>query len=170
MNRSRKFIIALFLLITIGMPSLVFIYYQASQAYLRFEMEEELEKEKLQTVRVPAHKVVWYKKNKEIIVDGKLFDVKTQVYAEGVVEFTGLFDEKETEIAQQLEAMKNQHSDGADDTESITVKYASIFLYKEDGWLNRFDQYLAKLIHHNQFSENHRLSPVLSIPSPPPKG
>lgn len=169
MKNNRQLLITLFLLITISMPPLLFVYYQANQAFVRFEMEEELEKSKLQTIRIPVNEVSWYKKNRELLVDGKLFDVKTQTELQGVIEFTGLFDEQETAIALQLDALRHQHADGGDDAGSISAKYASIFLYKEHHHQSRFQPFLIRLTHNIRFRNHRWISPALPILTPPPR-
>ena len=71
MRRPKQIITALSLLIIMGIPGILFVYYQARQAYIRHEMEEKLEYQHLETLRLPASKVVWYEEGKEIIVETK---------------------------------------------------------------------------------------------------
>lgn len=167
MKKKRTCFFAFLLMVSICLPSMVFIYYQARQAYVRFEMEEKLEKEKLQKIRIPAHKVVWYKKNKELIVEGNLFDVKEErLMRDGSIEFTGLFDFEETEIAKRLNDL--QKNRGAD-PDNIAVKYASILLFLEQSPNIRLAHYNPPQILFNSFRETSQPSPDLPIPYPPPR-
>lgn len=90
-----------------------FIFYTRQQAF-RQEMEEQLEKKILKTVVLSQNEVIWFKPGKEIIVDGKMFDVKSVVYSnDGTVAFTGLFDEEETLLVNQLrEQQQKENSQG----------------------------------------------------------
>lgn len=167
MKKKRTCFFAFLLMVSICLPSMVFIYYQARQAYVRFEMEEKLEKEKLQKIRIPAHKVVWYKKNKELIVEGNLFDVKEErLMRDGSIEFTGLFDFEETEIAKRLNDL--QKNRGAD-PDNIAVKYASILLFLEQSPNIRLAHYSPPQILYNSFRETSQPSPDLPILYPPPR-
>ncbi len=102
MLRQKQQIAALFLLLVSGMPVLLFCYFQAEQIIIRHKVTEDLERMQLQTLRIPVSLVNWYKKNREIIVDGKMFDVKSYVITGSDAEFTGLFDSEETLLWQQV--------------------------------------------------------------------
>jgi hypothetical protein len=83
---------------------------------IRIVMIEKLEKENIQTLHLPSDKINWYKKNLELIIDGKMFDVKT-IQKQGDEYFiTGLFDEMETTLNNQLamtHEQGNQHTNNS---------------------------------------------------------
>ncbi len=80
---------------------------------IRREMEEKLEAGfPLYTVRIPVNQIEWEKKGKEIHLQGKMFDIKTQVIKNGVATFTGLFDEDETALKNKLNENCDRKSAG----------------------------------------------------------
>lgn len=68
------------------------------QVWVRHEMLEKLERQNLQTLKIPSDQVRWYKKNKEIIVNNQLFDVKDFNITNEVATFKGLYDTRETAL------------------------------------------------------------------------
>jgi len=166
MSRLKQIIVALVLLLITSIPCLLFVYYQSAQWYVRHEMEEKLENEQLQTIAVPVSEVKWYKENKEIIVGGKLFDVKSVVYHDGIASFTGLYDHQETNIKAQLENLELEDEENAKNESAINL--ISILLYKEEHsnsfWL--LNHLSAQYV---DYRNNHLLSQDISTPAPPPK-
>lgn len=71
-------------------------------------MKEKMEKQLLHTIALKNENIVWVKANKEIVVDGKMFDVKFYTTTNGVTTFTGLYDEEET----RLNAVVNKEMGG----------------------------------------------------------
>jgi hypothetical protein len=83
---------------------------------IRIAMMEKLEKENIQSLRLPSDKIKWYKKNRELIIDGKMFDVKSIQKQGDVYIITGLFDEMETTLNNQLamtHEQGNQHTNNS---------------------------------------------------------
>lgn len=67
-------------------------------------MEKKLTQESLQTITLEASAVIWLKINKEILINGEPFDVKTITRSGSQITFSGLFDLKEKELKKKLEA------------------------------------------------------------------
>jgi hypothetical protein len=168
MNRPKQIIIAIFLLIVVGIPGILFVYYQAEQAWIRHEMEEKLEHQHLQTIRIPARDVVWYEEDKEIIVDGKLFDVKTQTPDQDMIVFTGLFDDKETLVKNQMEKLQ-QEQNSDKENETIVVKYVSIELFNEIKSSYSLPDFEPAPKNYISYNDNRPLTGDLTPPAPPPK-
>lgn len=115
MTGGKPILPALILLITIGSPSIIFTVLQVQRLVVKHEMAERLEAQNLQTIKLPSDKVRWYEENKEIIIDGKLFDVKSFTQQpDDMFLFTGLFDEEETDIKNEVEKLlqKNDNTSG----------------------------------------------------------
>lgn len=75
-------------------------------------MKEELEKQSLCSVTVHESKIVWMKPGKEILVNGKMFDIKSSETSKGYTTFTGLYDEEETLLNRLLdETWKRKSTD-----------------------------------------------------------
>jgi hypothetical protein len=102
MNLRRTisiFIVCLAASAPIFMPT----YFITSRSLIRHEMMERMEKQNLTAIQVPVEEFYWYEKDREIIVDGKMFDVKMIRLHNGTYFITGLFDEQETELELVLE-------------------------------------------------------------------
>ena len=82
-------------------------------------MLEKIEQDELQTIQLPTDQIQWYKKNHELIVDGKMFDVKSihQVGDSSII--TGLFDEEDTELHEALAGMHEQKNKGQNNSSLI---------------------------------------------------
>lgn len=98
-------------------------------------MFEKLEKENIQSLRLPADKINWYKKGRELIIDGKMFDVKSMEKQGDEYIITGLFDEMETTLNNQL-AMSheqgNQTTSGSNQLLQVCLGLIAIQLYNTD--------------------------------------
>ena len=93
-----------------ALPILVFIGRKLQITIVRHEMEERLERDQLITIEVPTGSVYWYKPGKEIIVDGRMFDVKSWKAKGDSILFTGLFDDEELAIKTILENFSKAHT------------------------------------------------------------
>lgn len=65
----------------------------------------------LQTLTLSNTDVNWVKKNKEILVEGKYFDVKSSNIKGNQTVFTGFYDTKENELAEAIAGVfkTNEH-------------------------------------------------------------
>lgn len=61
-------------------------------------MLERVEKEQLTTIKIPEKEIEWYNPGHEIIIEGKMFDIKSIHLENGIYTISGLFDEDETEL------------------------------------------------------------------------
>jgi hypothetical protein len=128
-------------------------------------MEEKLENEQLQTIAIPIEDVQWYKENKEIIVGEKLFDVKSVVYQNGIASFTGIYDDRETNIKVQLENLEMEEDENTKNESAVNL--ISILLFKEENLHSSW--FLNGLsVQYVDYSKN-LLSQNISTPAPPPK-
>ncbi len=166
MSRYKQIIVTVVLLVITSIPCLLFVYYQSAQWYIRHEMEEKLENEQLQTIAIPVSDVKWYKENKEIIVGGKLFDVKSVEYRDGIARFTGLYDDQETNIKTQLENLNDEDDENSKNKSAINL--ISFLLFKEEDLNSSWLQNHLSVQYH-EYSKNHFLSQDISTPAPPPK-
>jgi hypothetical protein len=98
----KKTIIAFILGCTVLIPLLFSGGLQLFQQYIKYRASQELESSSLITVSFPLSKVKWMEEGREIMVDGKMFDIKTYTEKNGILIATGVFDEKETRIMELL--------------------------------------------------------------------
>lgn len=83
-------------------PLLCYFTFLYQQKLVRHAMSQHLQHEKLATVKVEKSKVIWINHNKEVIINGKLFDIR-HVKAEGeYLILYGLFDHEEDIVQMKL--------------------------------------------------------------------
>ena len=95
-------------------------------------MKEELENGQLQTIRVHEKDVQWMDKH-EIWINNKMFDISSKKLEEGIYTFTGLYDEKETEL---VELEKNKHSHNPEQASLLSLIFKCIpgFFIEQNQW------------------------------------
>lgn len=102
MLKDFRKIFAVGLVLLIAMPLVFTIGILVKQKIIQFHRQERLEAEQLQTITVAAENIQWVKKGKEILVDGKLFDIKHFEKKNGKLILTGFFDKEEDDLYDQL--------------------------------------------------------------------
>ena len=58
---------------------------------------------RLRTLTIPVSGLVWYEKDRELLLDGRMFDVVSLEVRDGVAHVRGFFDDLETELNRALE-------------------------------------------------------------------
>ena len=74
---------------------------------MQYQAKERMEKHALHTLQIKAKDFRWVKAEKEILVDGKMFDVHSYTAHQNMVTVRGLFDEEETAINNLLSGQNN---------------------------------------------------------------
>ena len=129
-------------------------------------MKERLEEGlPLHTITLADPMIHWVKKNREILVNGKMFDIKSYTQANGFTTFTGLYDEQETQLKKLAEEGWKKHR--SQDNQFL-IQLISAFQHL---YYNR-DEIAAVLQlrdRHYRITNIHLLACTPSdIPSPPP--
>ncbi|MBL0881868.1 MAG: hypothetical protein IBJ16_00730 [Chitinophagaceae bacterium] len=89
--------IAIFFLWLVLLPLTGFVLFHYQQSQIRSEVKHDFKTKELSTVHVKQ--LHWYKKNKEIIVNGTLFDVSSiHKEADGTYTVKGLYDYQEHKL------------------------------------------------------------------------
>ncbi len=96
------------LMLLIATPLVFTIGILVKQKIIQFQRRERLETEQLQTIILAAENIHWVKKGKEILVTGKLFDVKHFEKKDSKMVFTGFFDKEEDSLYDQLNRMAKE--------------------------------------------------------------
>jgi hypothetical protein len=122
MYQSKK-ILAFTMLLTVAAPIFFFIGFLVKQKAIQHEMKEKLESSLLQTISVNKTGFKWVKKNKEIIVDGRLFDVKNYSFKNNYVTFTGLYDEAEQQLKKDFAGLLQHNKNESGPLEQLMLKF-----------------------------------------------
>lgn len=89
----------LLLLLICATPLLFTIGWQARQKVIRIEMKEALENDLVHILELRTQEIHWIEKDKELLIDGRLFDVKEiRENENGGYTVKGLFDDEETKL------------------------------------------------------------------------
>ena len=159
-------LITFFLLCLAALPLIFAIFIQISQSVIHDQMREELKENKLVTVRVSTFDLTWTESGKEVIIDGRMFDVEKFAVEGNEVVLTGLFDTDEDDMITMLDGLEKNSPDATSST--LVMEWFSLFSFiqeKEPNFFLAIKQFPAtSLLQYNR-PEN----PVLSCDTPPPE-
>lgn len=120
MNLTRKCLTAVMLTL-IMMPAIYSVYFHVRQQLIRLEMWEWLEGEGDDVVIIHPSKLYWMEKDREIFVNGMMFDVKSIEKVGDSLRITGEYDFEESGIHRQMEKVQESREDEDQQSNSIQV-------------------------------------------------
>ena len=99
---TKKITALLFTLL--GFAPLIFIVFTSiKQQEIRHNMKRQLEIKMLHTITLAKNEVHWLKEGKELLINGRLFDVKSfRPSGDGKIIFSGLYDDDETSLVNKV--------------------------------------------------------------------
>jgi len=149
------------------LPTLFLLFTLVQQRWITWEMHERLEKSQLITLTMPTSSIQWVKEGKEIVIQGRLFDVKSISYAYEFAHINGLFDEEETNLVNRINGQLHQQNTGKQLRLSLLCSIL-LGLSTEQNKGTEKNQVVANfdfsLPRHTLY-----LSPLLEQVSPPPQ-
>jgi hypothetical protein len=153
----------------IMLPVFYVAVFHVQKFFLKVEMVQELKHKLLVTLQIPADKIQWYKKGKEIVVEGSLFDVKSITYKNGLATVKGLYDKKEKEINKQIE---KANKESQNNTLNTTLVKLLGFYFISNEQLATADINVFRINTPQLGCTVSNRLPVhyLSVPTPPPLG
>lgn len=166
MNSVINKISASIFIFAASIPFALVLIFHIQQQAVRYEMKEKLEEQVLQTITVSEKNVQWVKKNKEILFNGKMFDVKSFSIENGLFKFTGLYDDEETALNEQMENNFNKNN------KSSSLLISNLFQWLQSAYPGDNNE---MLVIENQTKLIPRLintmltSPFKAILTPPPQ-
>ena len=157
-----------FLLSVALLPTLFLAFALIHQHWIKWEMQEKLEKSQLTTLTLRTHSIQWAKKGKEILIDGKLFDVKSIVVENEQATIIGLFDEEETTLVTQINTQVHQHHT----SHQLKLSLFSSILFGF-GTEHTLDFQVHTWVAQSTYAlppQASYQSPLLAVLNPPPQG
>jgi hypothetical protein len=124
MKPGKKRITALALILLLTIPLCLSVVFIVKQKVLQLNIQARFGKELIQTITVQKKNLTWVKKGKEIIVEGKYFDVMNYTTSGDVVVLTGFYDNKEDNLVKEIKKLIRQKKA----TNSSASQLAIIFL------------------------------------------
>lgn len=165
MKKKCPYIIPAFFSALLALPLLALLLLQGAQLVLKQTAAARMKVELLQTIHIPADEVVWEKEGKEVVLDGKMFDIRDYTLSNGILSATGFFDEEETGILHFLA----EHATGKNAGRSLLqlLLFAQCFV-AGIGW---FPALLFWTLRQKKNSLYHTLhaDAVLLLLVPPPR-
>ena len=167
--RLIKTICVIVIFIAASAPLFLSAFFLGGRILIRHAMLEKMENQQLTSVQIPEDSFRWYKQDREVVIDGKMFDVKSIELIKGVYHLTGLFDEVETALNEKLNDIHDNNNDPSSETNLIF--HVSLGIEGEEKLLNQFQFYSPDELHiqKNLFQVMMKPQHQLDILSPPPK-
>ncbi len=130
-------------------------------------MKERLESEMLHTISMAESDAHWLKEGKEMLVNGRMFDVKSfQQSSDGKVIVSGLYDDDETALVKAVRDTQQKDNN----TSGKLLAQLFQFLGSINNSLNS-DIFIFSLSNNSYFPglEQRLTSQFITILSPPPQ-
>jgi hypothetical protein len=151
------------------LPLITPVILQLQQRYVQWEMMEALEEKELITVSVSATAIHWLNKGKECLIDGNMFDVKNSKREGDQLILTGLYDEKEKQLEEQLlthtkeQQKKQNHSHAVKLLLQIAaINKAVVFDYKLQQQPSTYTSFFKSTVYNSPFKGTTTPPPRLS--------
>ena len=167
MYHFKKIITAFVLLLLLAIPLFFSLLVLVKQQIAQSQRNEKFSKEILQTITVSTSAIYWVKPEKEILFNGKLFDVKSYSKIGSSISLTGFFDHKEDKLVQQIVKLALQKNESGSPLGQPAIKFLFFPAYaihheiiSELNW-----KYISQPYH--QFDEMIPVAPC-RLPTHPP--
>lgn len=156
---------SLFLLLLACTPLLYTVSLQLRQRIIQFQMQEKLEMESLISISIPKNKINWHKKNKELIHNNRLFDVKSVKADIGNIVFTGLYDDDETILTEKMKDNGKNNSLH----QNMLVEFFHLLMGSYHSQKAESEKPIQLSFNFYVIKNVIPLSPYISFNTPPPK-
>lgn len=168
MSQAFKKITASGLLLLLAIPLFFSVLLLVKQQVAQHQRNEKFSKEILQTITVSPADIYWVKPGKEILIDGKLFDVKSFETKGSSISLTGFFDHKEDKLVKQIVTLALQENQTGSPFSQPAIKFLFFPAYagqqeiacEENCWKFISQQYYT-------FAEELPAEPYLTFSQPP---
>jgi len=168
MYRRRKNITALGLLLLLAIPLIFSVTVVVRQKVLQYQRRARFETEILITIKISPEKLYWIKHEKEILVDGKMFDVKSYHKEGDQISLTGFFDHKEEKMVSHMNNLLHQKDKPASPYGHATIKFLIFPLYHEPATFSIHDSWQIIARQFSNYTELIQAGCYNAI-TPPPK-
>jgi len=167
MCQGSKKITASGFLLLLAIPIFFSVGALIKQRFIQHTREERLEKESLQTIKIQRHNICWVKKDKEILIEGKLFDVKSFKPAGNYFLVTGFFDHQEAKLVQQIKDLAQQKNESGSPFSKLSLKFLFSPVYTGHAEILCERNWFIISRHYCTFSERIPVAPGHLIIHPP---
>lgn len=149
------------------MPVLIAGWFSVSQAIICHQMEEALELEELEIVTLKTAEIIWLKAGKEILLEGKPFDIKKVKKISDSSIISGLYDHKEKALKKILVNLEN---DKKQNSRHVNItNFFCLFSPTESIQFNCLFSDVIKNVNYVCYKEMFRQNDYSLITAPPPR-
>lgn len=166
MSFCQKKITASGFLLLVALPLFFSVGIFVKQQFVQHQRNRRLNTESLQTITVSSASIYWVKPGKEILHDGKLFDVKFFEISGDKISLTGFYDHKENKLVKSLKEFINKKNESGNTASQLFLKFSFTPVYNNE--TDSFTLQDTWQIINRQFSEYAALICDLSYPAPTP--
>ena len=164
----KKQLTAFALLLLVALPVFLSVSFYIKQQLVQHQREQRLKTEVIETITVDAEKIDWIETGKEILVDGKLFDVKSFKISGNNIVLTGFFDAKEEKLVKHIGDIEQQKSKSGSPLNQLAVKFLFLPNYKESTTSSIQNNWQIIVSQFPVYTENLSIMPYPAV-APPPK-
>jgi hypothetical protein len=160
--------ISITMMIIMAAPLLFYAGYFIKQKQIQSQMVSKLKHNILSTITIKQDDIKCVKSNKEILVNGRLFDVNSIVKKADCFEITGLFDVDEDLLQKELTDFNNQKNKGDSPINQLMKKYLSSDAFFHEPDFSFATNVFGIQCFYSTYSGNV-IQQLLPVDSPPPK-
>lgn len=165
MLQLKNKIIAFTLLLIIAVPVFLSLNFLLKENIIQQEADEKMETVVLKSVRIPAADLIWVRKGKEALIDGRLFDIKSFKTENGLVTLLGYYDDKETKL---LDEYKNIADNSTNNPLSkLVFKFLFLAVYNSCYTITYTAGWHAVSNRYYSFDDMLPAAPALAFIQPP---
>jgi hypothetical protein len=122
---TQKLLGGLLLFVTV-IPALILSSFWIKQYVIQYQMEKRLETTMLHTIILNKAAVKWIRQEKEVEINGRLFDVKKISTTDNIITITGLFDEEEQLLENKASGLLKSKSNDNFPFSQLLIKFVSV--------------------------------------------
>ncbi len=164
----KKQTTALGLLLLVTLPLFLSVGIFIKQKTLQHNRTQRFDTEVLQTISISSEKIIWVKAEKEILVNGKLFDVQSLKTVDNKIILTGFYDNKEDKLVKSISDLVEKKQESNSPLNDLAITF---LIYPKHNQITTFSFQNNWQIISCQFPVYAEVIFSMSYPAtaPPPK-
>ncbi len=135
---------------------------------IEVRMEKKLSQESLRTIILKESSVIWLKKNKEILLNGEPFDIKTIIRKGNNIIVSGLFDHEEKRLKKELEVYHHSENNTTTKNNSLLLLFFTT-IYRASEPIGISTPFFINKKKAWKYHHDNICSHIAEIKSPPPR-
>ena len=168
MQTRNKKLTALGFLLLIAFPLFLSVVVVVRQKIVQSQRRQRFNTEFIQTITIQSDKVYWVKPGKEILIAGRLFDVKSARISGDKHVLTGFYDHKEDSLVKHIRNIVHQRGNSRTSTNFLIIKFLFYPKYNEASVFSIESNWRSIVRDFPEYTELLTGNPY-PAPTPPPK-